>query len=275
MIPKCTYICTVLHYHSCSPSNIQGWHEQQTDWCPHLRLVAELLWSTGWDVEWFWSYVCYFSTLFQLPYLSFNISSLWNRLDTWNVQFFFEESKPLLTDFWTIFSPSVSDWSSECEGSVPEDFGSETPGPHLANQREASLNKLRKNMELLWVSSKRPWWKMLKGVTCGSISDAIVASNWWRFTSLRTINVHAMSWDQAPNGGACRKGMQYPSECLKGCSFLVALGSWCVHVSKREWSRSQWFLGRCYYWNLRWTIAKQKQPRSPSFWELPSTRAIS
>ena len=36
-----------------------------------------------------------------------------------------------------------------------------------------------------------------------------------RCTSPRTINVHALSWDQAPNGGACRKGMQYPSECLK------------------------------------------------------------
>lgn len=183
-------------------------------WCPHLRLVAELLWSTGWDVEWFWSYVCYFSTLFQLPYLSFNISSLWNRSD-WDFQIGHLERETL---FWG--TSASAHWFLDhflsfsfglklrMRGVGAWRFPSETPGPHLANQRKASQNELRKNMQWSWVSSKRTWWKMLKGV-------AIVPSNWWRFTSPRTINVHALSWDQAPNGGACRKGMQYPSECLK------------------------------------------------------------
>ena len=53
------------------------------------------------------------------------------------------------------------------------------------------------------------------------------------YTSPRTLNAHAINWDQAPSGGACRKGMQYPSECLRRGQFLAALGSWCPHVSTK------------------------------------------
>ena len=261
MIHKCTYICTILHYHSCSPSNIQGWHEQTDSrsattlvsssevgsWAPvvhRVRCRMVLVLCLLFFLRCFNFHTCLFI------YLLYEIDLIEiSKLDTWNVQVFFEEPKPLLTDFWTIFCPSVSDWSSECEGSVPEDFRSETPGPHLANQRKASQNELRKNMQWSWVSSKRTWWKMLKGV-------AIVPSNWWRFRSPRTINVHALSWDQAPNGGACRKGMQYPSECLKRGNE--------VHFWRL------WGHGVCMVDHLQ-----NKNRRGPSFWELPSTRAIS